>query len=512
MAEARQERIVGIRSPLRGDIWKALGIGLGLGACAGLLSLLFKGLILPLGLAAVLATGLALGWFMSKPLRIVRLLFIFLPFHVMFMVIAFGLLGLPEGVVRALASWKEGVLVFFVVAILFGIVLSGKKDFPLAPSDLFACLFSFQIVLYAFIAPLLGSRIPLVGRLYDVRDSLMLIVCYFLGRAFSLGIAELERLLKLILTVGAVTVVLGLLEWLFLPYQFFVLLGVSSYFKDFIGVNYSDGDWTQGLPTNFWTYMGSLGYVRRSVSVFMSSQGYAITFLILLPIATYFLLDKRRGSLRMFAFQTLGLLSSITRATLVVCTLLFFTMAKLVGKSGWVKRGFLGVALLAIGALIFSEGVRTLVIETLTWQSASSVSHLGSWSGSVELIAERPWLGYGLSEAGQNSRRFGGHEAGEESTPLRIIGELGAVGFVFYLGFWVAYILEAYELGRLRPKGDALRGLSALAIAICIGFLLNSIAADLLSNQYNNFATGTLLGLIRSACKAAGASGAATAG
>ncbi|MEO7425754.1 MAG: O-antigen ligase family protein [Fibrobacteria bacterium] len=438
---------------------------------------------------------------MLRPLRFTFVILILLPFHILLMVFLFGFLGLPAGVVRTLASWKEGAVCFLILAILFGMVLDGKKVFYAEAADLFAMAFLLQIFVYVIIAPYLGSEVQIVGRLYGLRDSGMLFACYFLGRAIAPSFDELERLLKWILIVGGITSALGLAEWIFLPQKFWVALGVANYFSDFLGVDFTGGDARgQGLPANFWTQMGSLGYVRRSVSVYMSSQGFAVSFLVIIPVSVYFLLyktEQNRRNVAMVLLNSAALLATITRTSIIACVLGFFAMAHFGRKSLWLKRGYLGILAIAILGVVFSSGVRMLIVQTLTWKSDSSVTHLNSWSHSLPKIMTAPILGHGLSEAGVNGVRFGGHGVGEESVYLRMLGETGAVGFILFFGFWIANMLGQ---NLIRIKGERrgiVNGLSSLSIAICICYLFNCISADITTSTYTNFSIGILLGMLR---------------
>lgn len=467
---------------------------------SALLAYIIGSLVIPLAIVGLLAALLGAAWVIVRPIRFVYLILLILPFHIMIMVFLFGFMGLSQEIVRGLASWKDATLCLLIFTIILGIVLSGKKRFQLASSDVFAYLFLLQLFLYlVFGSVLLGSKVQLVGRLYGLRDSGALFACYLLGRAIECKTNELERLFKVVLTVASIISIIGLVEWIFLPDEFFVFLGVSTYFSDFLGVDYTGEAWGQGLPANFWTYMGS-SYVRRSVSVYMSSQGFAITFLVVLPISVYFMLYKskdRRKSFWIFVLNAVALLATITRTTIIACIMVFFIMAKLAGKSGWVKKGFLGALLLFVLGVVFSPGVRTLIMETITWKSDSSVSHVGSWQQSLHMLEGSPIFGYGLSEAGQNSARFGGRAVGEENVFFRVVGEMGSIGLLLYIGFWVTCLAE---LGGMFSRGNPLpetNGLIVLGIAFGIGFLINSLTADILSSTYPDIAIGFFLGMIR---------------
>lgn len=172
-----------------------------------------------------------------------------------------------------------------------------------------------------------------------------------------------------------------------------VLLGVAAYFQDFLNVSAFTAGNDFGLPMNYWTQIGSVN-VQRAGSVFLSSQAFAVPFLILMPAATvwFFGAVKRRTFTAWveYAIIWLGLLLSITRMTLIVCALQILLLILLLRRPEWA----VGVLAISFAALIIGfmlvPALPGFVWDTLTWQTGSSASHLKDWSKGLDAFSHDP--------------------------------------------------------------------------------------------------------------------------
>src|SRR2546430_10184783 len=103
-----------------------------------------------------------------------------------------------------------------------------------------------------------------------------------------------------------------------------VLLGASRYIQEFIGIAQITKSNVYGLPDNYWTGIGDY-VVRRTGSTYLSSQGFAVPFIIILPAATLWVFSEhwRHRVLGWLGYLALwiGLLLSVTRMTTLVCVL-----------------------------------------------------------------------------------------------------------------------------------------------------------------------------------------------
>ena len=373
-----------------------------------------------------------------------------LTFHILVVALLFGLVRLPETAVRGIAAWKEiaGVLLFAVVVVR---MLAGRGPrVRIAAADLFAGGW-IALACVAFLTQnaVLRDFVPLKASLFGLRDGAFFVLFYFIGRATP-EIGNDARLAKRAFMVLLVTCVIAIAEQLFITPQMLVLLGVGSYVRDFLGTElYTQGN-IYGLPDNYWSLMGG-HLVRRSGSVFLSSQGFALIFVIFLPAATQWVLRQTRtqkmGLYVGYAIIWAGLAVTFTRAAIAIgaAQVLFILAA---------RRRVTGVALMAtMGVVAFFvaiavvPGLATFVLETITWQTGSSQSHLKDWIDGVTAFLQQPW-GYGLGTADQSAVRGGLVPITSDNLYLKYAVELGVPGLVALVGTLGCFIGSGARLAR----------------------------------------------------------------
>lgn len=416
--------------------------------------------------------GLATGLF----------LFIFLlPFHVLAMAWLFGGLGLPGPVVRLVASWKEDLLAALVAATVLRAVLGRGERSPVQWLDLVVFGLVLLALLYLVGAGFwFGIEPPIVARLYGLRDAVYFSLVYFVGRATP-GVVRDERVLKALFLVGVITSGVAVLERLFVTPQMLVLFGAAEYFQRFLSAGYVAAGNPYGLPINYWVIIGS-HEVLRAGSTYLSSQGFAIPFLIIVPAATAWLLRTRRGAAAWLGYAALwlGLLLSITRMSIVACLLQVLAIAA--WRRRWELITTVGTVLvLTFGcALLLVPDLATFVWETLTWQSASSLTHLDDWMEGVGNALRYP-LGAGLGVADQTAWRFGLEPLAGDNQYLKYAVELGILG----LGLHVATLASGVVIGvkSMRDLTGVQGGYGAVVAAAALGIMLNAMTAAVFNSM-----------------------------
>ncbi len=423
-----------------------------------------------------------------------------LPFHILVMAWLFGGLGLPGPVVRIIAAWKEALIAALVAAAVFRVALRGGVRCPIVWLDL--AVTGLGLVALAYLlggGVWFGFDLSVAGRLYGLRDAVYFSLLYFVGRATPEVVRD-ERVLTALFLVGVVTSVVAVVERLFVTPEMLVLLGVSQYFQDFLGVAPFTAGNTYGLPTNYWVMIGS-HLVQRAGSTYLSSQGFAIPFLIIMPAATVWVTARRRTALAWLGYGILwlGLLLTITRLTIVACLLQALAIAALRRRWGLITAVG-AVAILAFaGALLVVPGLATYIGETLTWQSASSVSHLTDWIEGMENALRYPF-GAGLGMADQTAVRFGMDPLAGDNLYLKYAVELGVVGLGLLLATMAGAVLTGARCGRDGKGVEADYGVVVAATAL--GILLNAITAAVFNAMPLTYEFFWLLGAVATPVRA----------
>lgn len=398
-----------------------------------------------------------------------------LPFHIVVMAGLFALAGVPAAIVRALATWKE-LLVLVLVVVVAAASLAGRRSrmTPRAP-DLAVGGFGFVALSY-----LIGSQawfaadLPIGAQVLGWRDAVFFTLLYFVGRATP-AVARDPRTLRALVVVGVVTTVIAIAERLVVTPEALVVLGVSQYVQDYLGLTITTIHNPFGLPDNYWTGIGNR-LVQRAGSTYLSSQGFAIPFLIILPAATLAAVRAERWRAAAWAavgLSWIGLLLTITRMTIVSCAFQSLALLAMFRRWGVAVTGMLLVTVALATAFLTVPGLGSFARETVTFESASSLSHLDDWREGVTQLGQHP-LGVGLGAGGLTAARFGLPAVATDSQYFKYSVELGILGLAFYLAT-LATLLAAAGRAYTSSRSSMLRTYAALTTVTVLGIALNGL-------------------------------------
>lgn len=403
-----------------------------------------------------------------------------LAIHALVITLLFGALGWPAPAVRAIAAWKE-----MLIAVLFGLAVARTLRAPRASGQIYwldLVVAGLGILAFAYLLGAnvwFGTGLPVAAELYGLRDTAFVSLLYFVGRA-SPEVADGPRTIRLLYVVGMITSAIAILERILVTPGLLVLLGVSRYVQDFLGAPAITAGNTYGLPDNYWTEIGGQ-LVQRAGSTYLSAQVFAIAFLIIIPAATLWTLARsgRHALAGWLGYGLIwtGLLLSVTRMTIVICTLQ--AIGIFVARRRWhalLALGFTGLIGLA-AAFVFAPGVADFAWRTLTWQTGSSVTHLSDWSEGLDHLVREP-LGSGLGSTDLVAMRFGLKPFTADNQYLRYAVELGIVGFLLHIAVLAGAFVSgarAWLRGARESFGEAEYGL-LMAVAVC-GIAVNAMTA-----------------------------------
>jgi hypothetical protein len=407
-----------------------------------------------------------------------------LPFHSLVIAVLFGYLGVNEDTVRAIAAWKELAIVVLVAWVALRSLTGAGPRAQLMPPDVaVTALISIAAVFALLENPLFFARIPGAAVLYGFRDSILFMLLYYVGRSTP-EIAESDTILKHAYLIALVVSVIGIIERIFVSPDMLVLLGVASYMNDFLGLSaYTAGN-EYGLPQNYWSILGGV-WVRRSGSVFLHSQGFAVPFLFLMPAATAWALNRRGKHpwlVRIgYAILWAGLLVSLTRMTTIVCILQVAIFYLIFRRPEWSLGTMLTV--IAIGAvmLVVVPGLLHFAWETLTWQTGSSTSHLQDWQQGLLAFFEKPW-GNGLGTTDSAPLRVSREPLTGDNMYLTYAVQLGVAGIAAFVAVLVTILATAWRVAWANVT-DVQRRVAAVVALTTIGIIINGMTSFLFSSN-----------------------------
>jgi hypothetical protein len=409
-----------------------------------------------------------------------------LPLHTLTITVLYGALGWPAATVRAIAAWKEALIAVLVALAAYRTWRSseeraaGPEVRQITWLDLtFAALGILSLGYLMGANTWFGTGLPVGAELYGLRDTAFVSLLYFVGRA-SPEVAEQPQVLRALFVVGVVTSLVAIVERIVVTPEMLVLLGASRYVQEFLGAAAITSGNAFGLPDNYWTNIGG-HLVQRAGSTFLSGQSFAIPFLLILPAATLWALaaQGRRAVLRWLGYIVLwvGLLLSVTRMTIAIGALEVLIVAA--ARRRWallVTLGSTAVVGLAVGMLI-APGLAGFVWDTLTWQTASSITHLGDWTSGFDNLVTHP-LGVGLGATDIVAARFGLTPLTADNQYLRYGVELGVLGLVLHVAVLGGALVSGVRVWTAgTDRSELTRDYGLLLAVTGLGVVLNAATA-----------------------------------
>jgi hypothetical protein len=400
-----------------------------------------------------------------------------LPPHILLMTILLVHLGLPAPVVKGISAWKEVILLFLLAAALWRLV---RAPLRLAFPDWLVILYGLYVLGVGAISYAEGQGTIVL--LYGLRDLLLPVLVYGVGRSLFLSERRARQVFRWLVGAALLFSITGILERFFIPTAAHVAFGLPRYYGELLNLAYPE--FYLGLPENFWT-SANAGRIRRAVSVYGSSQGFALSYLLLLPPLLYTLVTRELREHRLapllLAVAMIALFLTITRFTIAISIgLLGVTM--LVSSRGARRLAAYATALI-LGAfvllLLFSSSARMLATSTLTFQDHSARTRLIVWQRTVETVAQQPF-GHGIGRVGQTAARLDDQAAPlvpTEGQLSKIVVELGLQGLLLYLG-----LLLSISLFLARAAAAAgtpyIRGLCFASALTFLGLAANSLMTE----------------------------------
>jgi hypothetical protein len=397
-----------------------------------------------------------------------------LPFHSLLVAVLFGGFGLSATTVRGLAAWKEITVVGLVILVMMRAATGRGPRVAISWIDLaIASLLTIAGAFFIGGRVLLQIELPPGAELYGLRDIAFFLLLYFVGRA-SPEIADDPSTMRRLYIILVLTCAIAIVERIFVTPDMLVLLGVASYFQDFLNVSAFTVGNDYGLPMNYWSRIGGVE-VQRAGSIYLSSQGFAVPFLILLPVATAWVFGRKRITPSMkieYAIIWLGLLLSITRMTIIVCTIQLVLVILMLRKPEWAVAGLIVGAVAIVASMFIVPGLPGFVWDTLTWQTGSSTSHVKDWSKGFTAFFEHPW-GAGLGTTDQSAVRFGIEPLTADNGYFKYAVELGIQGLIALLLVFTGILVTSYKVARYASTQNR-RLLGTVVLFTTIGVLLNA--------------------------------------
>jgi hypothetical protein len=323
---------------------------------------------------------------------------------------------------------------------------------------------------------LLQTGLPRAAELLGFRDAVYFMLIYFVGRATP-ELAEEDAAMKAIFALVLVTSVIALVEPFLIPPEMLVAIGVASYFNDFLGISAMTIGNDYGLPANYWTMIGGIQF-RRSGSVYLSGQGFAVPFLLFFPLVTAWVFSRARRApwqIAGYALICVAILMTVTRMTIFIALVQVVLFVALVRRPEWAVAGLAIAAMIFSAAFVLIPGFPTLVWQTLSWQEGSSISHANDWLNGLVAFGQHPW-GSGLGTTDQSAVRSGLPHITGDNLYLKYAVEMGVLGIGLFILAIASILSHSMTLYR-NATSDSQRRMGVAMWLATIGLLINGITA-----------------------------------
>jgi len=390
-------------------------------------------------------------------------------------------------------DWAIGVLQFFkelIVLLSFGLVVWQLKKKPrFTSTDWMVAIFLAISFLFALLP--IGSY-DFMTRLLAFKSLSFFCILYFTGRFINARQVLLAKLFKLIGVVSLLAAVVVLIEYLLNEH-----LHLHTGFTDFL-VKYFDGE-PSGNYGLIWTFETETGF-KRFGSIFGSPLELGASMLLSLSFVLAFytkasnklLLTKFGGLLMVASF--IGILLALSRASLIGYLIILILYAFVTRSKLLIKLLYISLSILTLYFIYFisQTDLYDFVIESLTFNNASSLGHVLEWVEGLDAMLAHP-LGLGLGESGRISMGTQENTGGENQFIITAV-QVGIPLLLLYIAIHINLIKTAYR--NLSNEAGKVRRLAMILFLFKLGILLPMFTSNTEAFIYLSYITWFLSGLL----------------
>ena len=387
---------------------------------------------------------------------------------------------------EVISAWKEALL---LLALVLVVRARGSLRFRPSPTDWLALAFGATVVVYALIPQhVLHGGATHHGVALTLRDDLVPVGAYFLGRGLALSTRELRGVARTLILTAVGLAVFGLVDVYAIPLSWWRHSGVPGWYLHQLGFDYGPG--LSHLPENFVYNTGNGHVYRRLVSTFLSPLATSYVLVVaLIACAAWWTAVRPRGRATAVwclcvAVLAAGLLWTHSRSSYVALALGLVVFALVRGTPRQrLSLVAAAVAVAGVGAIfvgVYSHiGPKTtFTAAELRWQvrnahsaaggpagngftDPSTSEHLKSLRTGIRNVLHHP-QGYGLGNAGSEAKRTDVQILAGESTYTQLGVDVGLVGALLFVAW--SLVLTWRSLLCVAWVGAALVAMLALGL------------------------------------------------
>jgi hypothetical protein len=392
---------------------------------------------------------------------------------------AYQYLHLPVGLARASLLVKDAAAASLVVVL----ALAFADRTRIRWFDVLAVAYAVLVATYAVVPFMVGTDMPPAAAIASVREFVMPVELYALGRLATASGLDPHRLLVPVLVIGTVAAASAVLLYVLVPVEFWSsTLDLVTFEREVQGLPRAISLWDIGLLGQYG--VGDTGTISRAIGPFTHPVGAASYFVVPLVITASAALARARlgsrQSLLALAILTLtmALIGTISRGPWVAAVFGVVIVGVLIRRP---LPALAGIAVaVAFVALVppFSYSVRSALLGS----DSSVQAHVEAVDKGIGTVIDNP-MGIGLGNGDQMGDALATEGGASGASTSAGVGEnlylalyvsTGPLGLLTFLGWVVGAGLSLWSGWRPSREAWAEVGLGA----VLVGLLATSITAS----------------------------------
>lgn len=373
---------------------------------------------------------------------------VFFPVYVLFLSFTYD--QIESRLLSRLIQYSKELVIFGALGIwFFGQKDSLNRTWNISLLDGFFIAFLGLTTIFFILG--IGDA-TVVNRAIYLKNILLIAIFYFMGRNIKFRFKDWNRLFQIIFMVTVFASALVALEKLF-GTHFHTFMGYARYNLDF------KGEEPTGIYGLAWTFEAQGGRPRYG-SFFAHPLELSSSMLIPCAASLVYLISvphktNKYKYLIVFVCSLICVLFAYSRASFMAFFMMLAFIALLLRYYQILTTAFFGFAAICLYIVFFAaDEVRFFVIDTLTFENSSSMTHIVDWLNAVESIISNP-MGIGLAMSGN----AGGVEkdliVGGENQFLVYGVQMGVLGMLLYVGMLTIGIRNAWKAYRRSNSREA---------------------------------------------------------
>lgn len=391
---------------------------------------------------------------------------------------AYQYLGLSTSAAQAVLLAKDAIVALLVVVLALQYARSTRWH----PFDVAAFIYVVVLATYAIIPMFLGSKLPLLSVAASVREFLVPVELYALGRLAATAGVSFPSITRWFIAISAVAALFTVGLYALLPATFWnSSLDLLRFIREVQGIPSALSLWAAGLVGHFGVGAGVVdAQFPRAVGPFTHPVGTAHYFVVPLVLAAAAALSRLRDNARpaarivgwvLVALFALAVITPISRAAWLAAVVGLMLTGLLLAR----LRGATLLVAAFVAFIVFVPPFSYSIQSALSMTDSSAKGHVLAIEEGFGTIIENP-LGLGAGHGDTLGEVYGaGESAGiGESMYLATMVTAGPIGLVALIA-WMLGVVGALLTGRA-PQVP--RWMFAGLAALTIGLMLASALAS----------------------------------